>query len=174
MSVTLHGNRVDNPGANYNGTDLAFSWWDWRMLAFYCFEVARDLCEASHHVCKWQSNDGHMTKDEAEHLGFVLQREIDSGRCKRYAQDYYRRLDGLPDVPCVLCNGTGKRSVTSGMLMTRAMFNRPKIDQGKLIECNGCDGYGARRPDECSYSFVVNHVQKLATFLAHCGGFEVT
>lgn len=166
MSVDLHGTRADNPGANYKGTSLSVSWWDWRAVAVYCFEVAPDLCNGSHHVAKWQSNDGCMTPAEAEQLAHILQLEIDSGRAKRYAQEYIRALERLPDVPCTLCAGTGKRRPF--------LVLSPRKELHTVVECNGCDGYGARRPDQCLYPFDVKVLQQLATFLKHCDGFVLT
>lgn len=170
MSVDLHGTRADNPGANYKGTSLSVSWWDWRAVAVYCFEVAPDLCNGSHHVAKWQSNDGCMTPAEAAQLACILQLEIDSGRAKRYAQEYIRALERLPDVPCTLCRGTGKRGAYRMVEFAR----QPRLPKTELVECNGCDGYGARRPDQCLYPFDVKVLQQLATFLKHCDGFVVT
>jgi hypothetical protein len=169
MSVDLHGTRADNPGANFKGTSLSVSWWDWRAVAVYCFEIAPGVCNGSHHVAKWQSNDGCMTAAEADLLAAVLQTEIDSGRAKRYAQEYIRALERLPDVPCNLCGGTGKRAP-----FRLFSARQPRLPKTESIECNGCDGYGARRPDQCSYSFDVKVLQQLATFLKHCNGFVVT
>jgi hypothetical protein len=168
MSVDLIGRCTDNPAANYKGTTLAMSWWEWRPLAIYCFAVAKDLCESSHHVVRWQSNDGHMTVTEALALGETLQAEIATGRAKAWVRTYQQELENAPDVPCTLCKGTGKRAAR--MLWA---WKPEAVPASGIVECDCCDGYGAHRPTQCNYPLHLDSIQRLADFLLHCGGFEV-
>jgi hypothetical protein len=167
MSVDLVGHCTDNPAANYKGTTLSITWWEWRPLAIYCFAVAKDLCESSHHVVRWQSNDGRMTVTEALALGETLQAEIATGRAKAWVRTYQHELENAPDVPCLLCKGSGKRLPG----LTWRALNEPTILEP--IECNGCFGYGTHRPTQCNYPLHLKDIQRLADFLIHCGGFEV-
>ena len=112
---------VDCYGRN-EGTYFRNSWWSWRPLAHYCFFVAQDVCEGSHHVASWMSNDGEMTAAEAESLGKILQMEINSGRTRSYAKERMLTIDAMPDETCNLCNGTGQRMHTAETLVARAMM----------------------------------------------------
>jgi hypothetical protein len=168
MSVDLVGHRSDNPAANWRGTTLSMTWWEWRPLAFYCFQIAPDLCETSHHVAKWQSNDGRMTRAQALALGEMIQAEIETGRARSYVRAYQHELENAPDVPCLLCKGTGKCAA-------RMMWAwKPEaVPPDGMVECNGCNGYGTHRPTQCNYPLHLKDIQRLADFLIHSGGFEV-
>lgn len=180
-----------------NGAEFDNNWWWWRPLAAYCFKVAPEICEKSQHYARWNSNDGSMTNAEAAALAHILQAEIDGGRTKRYAQDYIRDLEKMPDVTCDVCHGTGKRSPLDGLQaqreslklieslgdkegitddikrMMRAEYIRACLQDPTPVECRSCDGYGKRRPSETMYLFSVENVQEFANFLRG-GGFEVT
>lgn len=157
---------VDCYGRN-EGTYFRNSWWSWRPLAHYCFFVAQDVCEGSHHVASWMSNDGEMTAAEAHTLGTILQMEINAGRTRSYAKERMLSIDAMPDEQCDLCEGTGERVVTLQMALATA----ERI--GAKICCNKCGGGGTVRPTVGMYPFTVENVQRFADFCLASGGFEV-
>lgn len=127
-------------------------WW-WRPLWNYCLKVAPELCESvsGHH------NDGDGLDGEgAKALAEILQEKIDSGECKKYAEEYAAQLKALPDEKCDLCQGTGIRN--------------DQFVQGK---CNKCTGKGHVRPFDTQYPFSVENVQNFTNFLKDSGGFEI-
>lgn len=168
MSVTLIGTNPE--------TTFSRSWWDWRPLAQYCFEVAPATCEASNHYRRWQTNDGSMTRAEALALSERLQSELDAGRTSRFAADRTRRLEATPDAPCKGCNGTGQRIMDPDEVVRQASLHEhwDLRDHPELTECAACGGLGTVRPIETLYRFSPQNVQALASFLRTCGGFEVT
>jgi hypothetical protein len=142
-----------------NGTIFSRSWWSWRPIAIYCFEVAPQVCENSDHQGYWGFNNGSMTSTEAKELASVLQTELNMDRTKQYAKDREARISALPDEPCDLCRASG----------TRNDWNTGH----KNMKCNKCDGAGKVRPFETMYTFNVSTIQEFADFLRTCGGFEL-
>ena len=128
-------------------------WW-WRPLARYAVEVAPEVTAACTH---WQSNDGDgLDADGAVKLADALQAEIDAGRTAAREKEYMGKLEALPDIPCNLCGGSGK-----------------KADMEVANGCNKCHGKGNVRPDETHYPFSAENVQEFVTFLRASGGFEI-
>jgi hypothetical protein len=182
-----------------SGVEFGRSWWDWRPIATYCFEIAPMLCENSNHVSRWQTNEGSMSAREAVVLADLLQEEIDSGRTKKYVQEFQRDLENMPDVECNICEGTGKVSPLAGLedhrkslkyLMNldaektgvtaeikhyaKMAYLEHALQDPTPIDCGACDGYGRRRPSACMYRMSLANVQELVDFLVKCDGFEVT
>jgi len=142
---------------NNGMTSFGLSWWQWRPLANYCFEVAPDICNNSDHQGQWSFNDGSMTDSECKALATILQNEINSDRTKEYEKARYLRIDAMTDEQCDLCKGTGTRN--------------DKYTEFKDMVCNKCSGEGTVRPIESMYPFHTHTVQAFTDFLKTCGGF---
>jgi hypothetical protein len=150
-----------NPTSKEGGYFRNNCWW-WSDLASYCQEVAPDVTAQCRY---WHSNDGDgLDGRNSLLLADLLQREIDSGRCKRWAEIRASELERLPNEPCSLCEGTGTRKPV------------PECGAGDLatgIICNACDGEGYVRPLNAVFRFAVENVQEFVTFLRASGGFEI-
>jgi hypothetical protein len=156
--------------------------WRWHPLAKYCQEIAPDITAQCKH---WHHNEGDgLDERNSLLLADALQREIDSGRCKKWADLRESELERLPNVPCKYCEATGTRKpLPEGELMDEdysifiALGIAPKLGAGDPanggFKCNACDGEGYVRPSECDYSFSVENVEKFVAFLRSCGGFEI-
>ena len=155
-------------------------WW-WRPLADYCIEVAPDLTAQCKH---WHTNDGDgLDGQNSLFLADALQREIDSGRCKRWGEVRQSELERLPNEPCKFCEATGVRKPLPEIVPgdEDELFPRYKgeIELGAGdpanggVKCPSCNGEGYVRPWRSHYPFAVENVQDFITFLRGCGGFEI-
>jgi len=155
-----------------NGATFSNSWWSWRPLAKYCFEIHPRL-EQSKHYQHWETNDGSVTAAEARALGWALWREVDAGRTLTYLQRRRRLIEAMPDVACPFCAGTGTRHHTPLTVSTCATFAGDHPAVGDPFECTGCGGLGTRRPPEDMYLFTVENVEAFSHFCRLCDGFKV-
>jgi hypothetical protein len=157
-----------------NGAEFSNSWWDWRPLAAYCFEICPRL-EKSNHYRHWETNDGSVTAAEARALGWALWREIDGGRTLEYLQARRRRIEAMPDEPCKYCDGSGTRHHTPLTIsMCETFRGSTQLRIGDPYECNVCTGLGTVRPDDDRYFFTVENVEAFSHFCRVSDGFEVT
>ena len=76
-----------------NGGYFGPNWAWWHPLANYCKELAPDIASR----CKsWNTNDGDgLNGADSVALADILQNEIDSGRCAKYAA-FIRHSVGVP------------------------------------------------------------------------------
>jgi hypothetical protein len=138
------------------------SCWSWRPLADYVNEIAPGIASKCRY---WQSNDGDgLNAADALELAAILQAEIDSGRCERYARIRASAQEMAPNEPCDLCDGTGTR---------KPIPERGAGDLVSGITCNGCAGTGWVRPWLEHYPFDVENVREFVAFLRGCGGFAI-
>ena len=158
MGMDVIGRKPTSKEGEYFRNNV---WW-WRPLADYCIEVAPDVTAQCKH---WHTNDGDgLDERNSLLLANALQQEIDSGRCKRWAEIRASELERVPKEPCWVCEGTGTRRPP------------PEGGPGDLatgIRCNLCKGDGYIRPWNCNYSFSVENVEGFAAFLRVSGGFEI-
>lgn len=128
--------------------------WFWGPLADYCAIVAPALWGKIEYP---QSNDGSgLNTVDSKALAVVLRAAIASGDTARYAEGYKRNMEAMYDETCDLCAGTGQRT-----------------DLTVPMGCNKCRGEGKVRPFDTRYPFRVDNVEKFATFLETCGGFQI-
>ena len=152
MGMGVFGKKPQSKVGRYFRNNLS----GWYLLAFYCESVAPEL---TGHCIYWLTNDGDgLNAEDAVCLADVLAEELESGRCQAYADRLQADTDALPDEPCMLCAGTGKRS------------QPPQCGSGD-VPCETCEGTGRIRPD--APSFYIENVRDFAAFLRHCGGFEI-
>lgn len=103
------------------------------------------------------NNGGHLIPAaQSVEIADRLDAEVASGRCATYAAKYQASLDALPDEPCDLCSGTGKRT-----------------DMEVKDGCNKCHGKKTVRPFDTYYPFSVENVQEFALFANNSGGFRI-
>jgi len=154
MGMDVYGRKPDAEVGEYFRNNV---WW-WRPLADYILEVTPAIASK----CKyWHSNDGDgLTKTQALALADVLQGEIDNGSCAEYARFRENQHKALPDEPCTICGGTGKRA------------EPPQTGPGDR-PCNVCGETGTRRPWATMYPFSVENVQAFVEFCHHSGGFRI-
>jgi hypothetical protein len=178
MGMDVYG---QNPTSE-EGKHFRNNAWAWRPLADYCIEVAPDITAQCKH---WHTNDGDgLDGRNSLLLADALQREIDSGRCKRWGQIRESELERMPNKPCWLCDATGTRKKPppipeSGDLdavlacIAGEAAERGAGDPATGIKCNVCNGEGYIRPSAIEYPFAVDNVQEFVTFLRRSGGFEI-
>lgn len=141
-----------------NGTYFRNNVWWWHPLWNYCCLVAPEICDG---VKYGHTNDGDgLNRVNSVALAEILRAEIKSGATAKYSREYAKAQKALPDEPCNICGGTGKRK------------EPPAVGPGK-IKCNGCGGKGRVRPFGTNYPFSVENVREFAAFLEKCGGFEI-
>jgi hypothetical protein len=132
--------------------------WGWRPLWTYCEETAPEISEK---VAYGHTNDGDgLGVEDSIALSQHLREEIASGCTARYIRERDDRLASLPDEPCRICDGTGRR------------LPPPDVGAGTR-PCNGCSSRGMVRPFETHYGLLVEDVTEFADFLSDCGGFEI-
>jgi hypothetical protein len=158
MGMDVYGKKPKSEKGKYFRNNV---WW-WRPLAEYVQEVAPMPTAKCRY---WHSNDGAgLNGPDSATLANRLQEEIDSGRCREYAEARERALAGLPDVDCDLCGGTGTYKPA------------PECGAGDAItgiKCNVCEGRGKVRPWSTNYAFSLENVESFVEFLRDCGGFEI-
>lgn len=132
-------------------------WW-WHPLWEYCERLAPDLIpedNLGHYNDGW-GLDGPRSLALADRLATALA----AGAVEQYAQDYASFLTALPDEPCSICAGTGRRA------------GSPHAGSG-THPCNGCEGTGRRPNFATHYPFSAENVREFEAFLRDCGGFEI-
>jgi hypothetical protein len=154
MGMDVCGKKPVNEVGEYFRNNV---WW-WHPLWDYCQEVAPKLTGKVKHG---HTNDGDgLGKRDATALSKVLKREIESGRTKEYEVAYKKAMAEMPDEPCTICGGTGKRA------------EPPNTGPGEM-ECNACRGKGSTRPWATAYPFSEENVIHFAAFLEGSGGFSI-
>ena len=156
MGMDVYGKNPASKKGEYCRNNV---WW-WRPLWDYCLEVGDDIIPAAG-AKRGHYNEGWgLNAAGAARLAERLRENIQSGLTKQYADAREKHLKSLPDEPCEICEGTGKRATP------------PKTGPGRET-CNGCDGKGKKRPWDTEYPFEEKNVQEFADFLNDSGGFEI-
>jgi hypothetical protein len=154
MGFNVSGKEPSSEAGEYFRNNV---WW-WHPLWDYCCSVAPDICDKVEYA---HSNDGDgLGKRDSTRLAKVLKAEVSSGRTRVYQELREADLNSMPDEPCQICAGTGKRS------------EPPESGAGD-IPCNGCAAKGTVRPWATHYPFSVENVQRFILFLEGCGGFTI-
>lgn len=136
-------------------------WW-WRPLASYVLATCSDLFLEGE-TEYWQSNDGQMVSAEtARKIAERLNNLTESGRTKRYADQYKLEQEATPKLVCQYCNGTGDRKDLE-----------PPEWKAKCNGCNACHGTGKVTPSSAEYPFSKENVKEFAEFCESSGGFEI-
>ena len=158
MGFDLIGKKPSSDEGKYFENNVCW----WHPLANYCIGVAPEITA---NCALWETNDGDgLKQQDALALADLLQDEVDSGRCKIFADEYEATRQALPKVPCWFCEGTGKRKPV------------PESGAGNEItgiRCNGCEGSGSMEDWESHFPFSVDNVPEFISFLRGCGGFEI-
>jgi hypothetical protein len=154
MAMDVRGkNPADPKGVCFRNN----IWW-WHPLAQYCCEIAPDVTAHCQH---WHSNDyDGLNATDSCTLAEALQRELDCGRTAAYAEIRDAELKALPDEPCDVCGGTGKRLAP------------PDFGAGDE-PCRQCNETGRIRPLATGFFFSPTNVEEFVEFLRHCGGFVI-
>jgi hypothetical protein len=145
----------------------------WCALAEVCLSVAPEICSA----CKlWYTNDGDgLDADRARKLADVLELRLSDGTIDQLIGKKVAFAKSLPDERCPNCGGSGIRTDAVGI---KYGFDKRKIDDpkhprfGQQGYCNGCRGYGFKRPFGAHYPLNdTSMVAELVSFLRTSGGF---
>lgn len=156
MGMDVYGRKPTAEVGKYFRNNV---WW-WRPLADLCQAMAPDVCKACKH---WQSNDGDgLDKNHALALAAVLESRLADGTIAKLIAERDARIAMLPDEPCDICDGKGKRS--DALAVANGWDKKP---------CNACDGKGTQRPWETHYPCSVENVAEFAAFCKASGGFEI-
>ncbi|HEP8940006.1 TPA: hypothetical protein VDU81_004100 [Pseudomonas aeruginosa] len=132
-------------------------WW-WHPLWEYCERLAPDLIPSDN---LGHSNDGWGLDGPASlELANRLAAALTAGEVEQYENAYAAFLAALPDEPCTICAGTGKRA-------------EPPHTGAGTLPCNGCEGSGRRPHFATHYPFSAENVREFAAFLRDCGGFNI-
>lgn len=159
MGFDLYGKNKTEKGEYFRNN----VWW-WRPLARYVLAVCDDIIVLDEKTY-WQSNDGQKVLSKtALAIAERLDKLVESGTVRRYAEVYEQELSAMPDEPCWLCKGTGYRDDDLGKQMR---LNNPSFT------CNCCRGTGKIRPSDTQYSFSEDNVKEFAEFCRESGGFEI-
>ena len=154
MGVDVYGNAPTTEQGEYFRNNV----WAWRPLADYIIDTSPQIAAG---CCSWFTNDGEgLNAKDSTALADALQAEIDAGHTESYAKIRDAEIAAMPNMPCRICGGTGRR------------LPSPDVGPGEL-PCNGCDETGSVRPWDSHYPFWVENVQGFVTFLRGCGGFKI-
>ena len=154
MGMDVYGRNPTAPEGEYFRNNV----WYWRPLAIYINQVAPTIAKR----CKeWHSNSGDgLNQKDSLALADILDTEVKAGRTLSFEKQWTSELEMLPDEPCQICSGTGRRLAP------------PQIGAGDQ-PCNGCDSKGQVRPHATWYPFQVSNVEDFIRFLRDCGGFKI-
>ncbi len=156
MGMDVYGRNPSGKEGEYFRNNV---WW-WRPLADICQSLAPKICANCKH---WQSNDGDgLDAADAAALASVLETRIDDGTLDKLIAERDAYIEALPDEPCSLCEGAGRRS--DELAIEHGWDKKP---------CNACKGSGTQRPFETHYPQDVENVREFATFLKASGGFRI-
>jgi len=140
MGMDVYGKKPRSEEGKYFRANI---WW-WHPLATYCEVVSP---KATSDWAGWHHNDGEgLGDEEAQTLAALLEVEIESGRCAKYAAQHTAQMNSIPAEPCPSCEAKG---------------------------CERCEGKGKVKSMRSWYSFDVDNVREFASFLKDCGGFEI-
>lgn len=170
MGMDVVGIAATAPEGRYFRNSI---WW-WRPLWQYCTEVAPGIVS---HI-PGDTNDGAgLERAAAEQLATILEEELSSGRCRKYAQKHSETRCQLPTVLCGLCSGTGIR--TDGVGVAHSMPQKPLEAAATILLgrdsgwCNGCGGEGRAEDWRAAYILSESNVEAFAKFCRHSGGFMI-
>ena len=128
--------------------------WHWHPLWDFCCDVDSELCDK---VPNGHSNDGDgLDCENSVELADKLQNSIDNGYAEFYVSQRNLEIDRLPLETCEYCNGTGIRNF-----------------EGKDMQCNGCEGKGAKKDISSWYKLDIENIKNFIEFLKNCGGFQI-
>jgi hypothetical protein len=159
MGMSCIGKNPTNEAGKYFRSSV----WYWGPLAGYVRIIAPEIAAK----CKyWDTNDGDgLNAVNSLALANKLQAELDSGKTAEFKQRYESNVARIPKEPCEICAGTGTRKPI------------PQTGAGDPrnggIKCNGCGGEGCRESWMAKYPFDIEHIQRFASFLRGCGGFQI-
>ena len=158
MGMDVYGKNPSSGKGEYFRNNV---WW-WHPLWDYCVEVA----PVAKRVKNGHTNDGSgLGEHNSKILAKRLRKEIESGRCKEYADAYAARIAAIPMEDCDLCKGTGTRPGGE------EQFGKQWVKDMK--GCNGCLGKGKKKPWAANYPFSVDNVVEFCDFLETSGGFKI-
>jgi hypothetical protein len=156
MGFDVYGRNAKTKTGEYFRNNV---WW-WRPLWEFCVFVAPDIINKDLAV-KGTFNDGAgLGQRGALNLAKRLKDKLADGFADNYKKERDAYLLGLPDEPCSICEGTGKRQPA------------PEVGAGD-VTCNGCEGKGKKRPWSSHYPFEVENVKAFIAFLEDSGGFHI-
>ena len=156
MGMDVYGKAPKTPKGEYFRNNV---WW-WRPLWDYCVETADDIIPTEGALAGHQNSGWGLDADGAKRLGRRLHEQLKAGHTKQYGESRKQRLDSLPNEPCTICGGKGRRA------------EPPRTGPGTR-PCNACGGKGQTRPWETEYPFAEDNVREFANFLTESGGFEI-
>lgn len=171
MGMDVYGLNPKTDKGTYFRNNI---WW-WRPLANFLTETYPQLTQECKH---WWSNDGDgLDSITSEKLATALYWDISKGVVQEYVQGYNYRLGQLGRIDCEWCHTTGIRTDDIGVEMgmpEKLLDESIAIIVGRTHGyCNACEGYGTQEHYLLNYNFNLENVQKFATFLENCGGFEI-
>ncbi len=130
-------------------------WW-WHPLWGFVSKHCRDILTPQEIEAGSFNNGTLIPARKARLIGLRLRFLLDQKEVKEFEEEYRKHLDSLPDEPCDLCAGTGKR-----------------YDEFVKGDCNGCGGKGKKRPWVTNYPFKEENVKDFADFAIESGGFRI-
>lgn len=175
MGMDVFGRNPSSEAGRY----FRRSVWSWHPLA----ELVCSLAPAEAVPCTlWHTNDGGgLDGNQAVILAHRLQELADDGTIAARVKARTDYLDGLADLHCSYCEGSGIRADARGKELslhqrvigkdTGAALSHPRL--GQTGWCNSCNGIGHLRPSETLYHVETDDVVEFIDFLRNCGGFEI-
>lgn len=181
MGVDIYGREPTSETGRY----FRKAWGGWSPILNV---MRRFVPAATMETCKhWGTNDGDGLDDaNSKNAAASLEEAIESGALDAFIEDQNLRLDNLPNEECRLCHGTGIRTDAIGedsrftdkicdeIEPRWTLFaGQPHPRAGQKGWCNGCNGRGYDRPNECLRYYEREAVDRWVEFLKECGGFNI-
>jgi hypothetical protein len=164
---------ADVVGRNRKGLYFSRSFWYWRPLWDYCYEIAPDIISKEIWDGGHENYGAGLRAVDARALAVRLREEILSGRAAAAVGDHAQRMAAMPDETCKFCNGTGKHTCETKVSelppSVRESYERA-LAKGHATICNGS---GRVRPGDAWYELTEANISDFAAFLEQSGGFRV-
>lgn len=123
-------------------------------------------------------NDGYgLDAEGSQKLSSALLDSVVNGEALRYIEALNTHIANIEMVECPHCAGSGIRTDQTGVDMgmpDAELEQTVAVVVGREFgTCNGCSGYGKRRPYGADANLQISDIEEFARFLRLSGGFNI-
>lgn len=155
MGMDVYGNKPTSKVGEYFRNNV----WFWHPLWDYCCLIDETLATK---VPEGHTNSGDgLNAADSRQLAFKLKEEIQSGRAKKFVDEYEKTRLAIPKEDCTYCDENGERTWHQ--------------DNGEPYtkQCNVCQGTKKVDSWDSHYPMSLENIEEFSEFLMYCGGFKI-